>query len=255
MKKYCRLIGFSVKILTRSKTLICNICMNEGPMTRFAVYALAICCFIATLLLNHAEAMHDKMECTECHKRAKLDYLLCLKCHDKKVDTSGLTPPYSLNNDIDLSSGSFDPSNFTGHKIHQCLNCHDSHDNDNYRNLKANISGHQIRVNGIGDPLYQDNIYISGMSGFCSACHETNQAHSHPVNVRIFGSKQADYDNWARKPSRLSIAEIPTGNANDILDARVFCMTCHVAHGGPFKNLLRWASRDKEGCLECHVKN
>jgi len=219
-------------------------------MTRFAVYALAICCFIVTVLLNHAEAMHDKMECTECHKRAQLDYLLCLKCHDRGIDTSGLNPPYSLNNDINLSGGSF---NYTGHQTHQCLNCHDSHDNHNYRNLKENISGRQIIVNAIGDPLYQDNIYISGMSGFCIACHEANQRHSHPVDVRINGSIHSDYDNWARKKSRLSIAEIPSGNVNDIADARVFCMTCHVAHGGPFKNLLRWDN--KEGCLECHVKN
>jgi predicted CXXCH cytochrome family protein len=229
--------------------------MKEGSMTRFYVYALAVGWFIAAVMLNHAEAMHIKMDCTECHKRAKLDYQLCLKCHDRKRDTSGLNPPYSLNNDIDLSAGSFDPSNYTGHKTHQCLNCHDSHGNDNYRNLKENISGKQITVNGIGDSLYQDNIYISGMSSFCIACHQGTKDHSHPVNVRIYGSSDADYYNWAEKTSRLSIAEIPSGNVNDIADARVFCMTCHVAHGGPFIYLLRWEIMDKEGCLECHVKN
>jgi len=224
-------------------------------MTRFAVYALAICCFITVVLLNHAEAMHEKMDCTDCHKRAKLDYLLCLKCHDGARDTSGLKPPYSLNSDIDLSAGSFDSFNYTGHQMDQCLHCHDAHDNHNYRNLKENISGHMITVNGIGDPLYQDNIYISGMSSFCIACHVATQGHSHPVDVRIYGSYNADYYNWARKTSRLSIAEIPSGNINDIADSRVFCMTCHVAHSGPFPYLLRWEIKDKEGCLECHVKN
>ncbi|MBI5664986.1 MAG: hypothetical protein HZC49_07880 [Nitrospirae bacterium] len=219
-------------------------------MTKFAVHALAICCFVAAFLLNHADAMHDKMECNECHKRVKLDYLLCLKCHDGKIDTSGLNPPYSLNGDIDLSAGSF---NYAGHQTHQCLNCHDYHDNDNYRNLKEKISGRQVTVDGIGGPLYKDNIYISGMSAFCIACHDATQGHSHPVDVRINGSVHADYNNWARKISRLSIAEIPSGNGNDIINARVFCMTCHVAHGGPFKNLMRWDS--KEGCLECHIKD
>ena len=224
-------------------------------MTRYAAYGLAICCLIATVLLNHARAMHDMMECTACHKRAKLDYLLCLKCHDKKSDTSGFKTPYSMNSDVDLSGGSFASSDFTGHQAHQCLNCHDSHDNHNYRNLKENINSHKITVNGKGDPLYQENIYISGMSSFCVACHEATEGHGHPVDVAIYGSREADYDNWAKKTSRLSIAEIPSGDANDIAHARVFCLTCHFAHNGPFMNLLRWERNNKEGCLECHVKN
>jgi len=67
--------------------------------------------------------------------------------------------------------------------------------------------------------------------------------------------READYDNWVRKTSRLSIAEIPSGNVDDIAEARVFCLTCHVAHGGLHPYLLRWKKDAKEGCLECHVKN
>lgn len=227
--------------------------MREISKIRLAVYTVVICFFTVTVLLQQAGAMHERMECSDCHKRAKLDYQLCLQCHDRKMDTSDLNPPYSLNSDIMTSAGSFNYFNYKGHQVYQCLNCHDSHNNDNYRNLKKNISGRQIKVNGIGDPFYQENIYISGMSDFCVACHEASPDHSHPVGVLIINSDNADYDSWAGKTSRISLVEIASGDLNDIAGARVFCMTCHVAHGGPFKNMLRWEG--KEGCLECHVKN
>lgn len=208
---------------------------------------------MVVILLSQAEAMHDMMECSECHTRENLDYMLCLRCHDRSLDTSGLKVPYSINSDVDLAAGSFDYFNYTGHQTYQCLNCHDSHDNNNYRNIKEDINGQYITVNGIGDPLYQNNVYISGMSDFCIVCHQETTAHAHPVDVQILGSYKADYDIWMGTAIRLSIVEIPSGNVDNIADARVFCMTCHVAHGGPFKNLMRWEG--KEGCLECHAKN
>jgi predicted CXXCH cytochrome family protein len=227
--------------------------MKEGHVTRFTVYAIAVCLLITPVLLNNALAMHERLDCTDCHKRDKLDYMLCLKCHDRKMDRSGMNPPYSVHGKTELSGGSFDPMDYSGHLMNQCLNCHDSHHNDNFRNLKKNINDHKIAVKAIGDRTYQDNIYISGMSDFCISCHEETMGHSHPDEVYINGSPQADFDNWARLTSRLSVPEIPSGKADDIVHAKVFCLTCHLAHGGPYKHLMRW--KNEEGCFECHVKN
>ena len=211
---------------------------------------------------------------------------ICLTCHDARMDLSRLSPPFVLNGSSGLAGGSFTSTLFsdkTGHNIQSedrvlgstppggaplteltCLGCHDPHNNGNFRNLKKEINGYPTPVQALGDPNYQTNVYISGMNEFCSACHfrfnrgaNTGDARGrrrHPVGIAISRAEQADFGWWSRQENKVTRVEIPSGNPADIYDARVFCLSCHYAHAGPYKNALRWDyGSSPKGCLECHT--
>jgi predicted CXXCH cytochrome family protein len=258
------------------------------------------CSTLALALFSNAWGMHAGIQCAACHRLtegengtpsvitddpALSDSMLCLACHDAAFDVSGLNTPHVLNERQELAAGSFTPTTFSdgaGHNIQSvdasngltppggvalaqfgCLSCHDAHDNGNYRNLKKRINGHATIVEAAADPQYLDNIYISGMSDFCGACHERfNRTSSsrgargwrqHPVGITISGAQHADFDHWSGLPGRITPAEHPSGNANDLYEARLFCLSCHRAHASAYNNALRWDySRSTQGCLECH---
>jgi predicted CXXCH cytochrome family protein len=239
---------------------------------------------------------HDKLNCTVCHKTvdgkvipethigpAQSPNSLCLACHDAGLDRSGLLPPHVLNGSQDLAGGSFTStmqSDKTGHNILwidetlgttppggyavdplTCLSCHDPHNNGNFRNLKKQINGYFTPVQGVGDPQYRENFYLSGMNEFCCACHQqfhgTGQTGRgggwslHPVGIRIYGARHADFDHWDRLEDKLTASQNPTANPSD---AEVFCLTCHRAHATPWPDSMRWDySRNPQGCLECHT--
>ncbi len=213
-------------------------------------------------------------------------HLLCLSCHDASMDVSGLNPPHVLNGSKDLAGGSFTPTLFSdnaGHNIQtvdmalgltppggapltqfNCLSCHDAHDNGNYRNLKKKINDYVTLVEANGDPDYRANVYISGINDFCGACHEkfNNMSNSsgaggwvqHPVGINISGANHADFDYWSRLTRKVTQAEYPSGNSDDIYGAQLFCLSCHRAHASPYKEALRWDHAKKpQGCLECHT--
>jgi predicted CXXCH cytochrome family protein len=212
--------------------------------------------------------------------------LLCLACHDANLDVSGLNPPHVVNGRKDLAGGSFTPtlvSDGAGHNIQNrdrtlgltppgggslevfdCLSCHDAHDNGNFRNLKKEINGYTTLVKADGDPDFQQNVYISGINDFCGACHEdfnsvgNNRGAGgwtrHPVGIAISSADHADLDHWSRLLNKVTQAEYPSGNPDDIYGARVFCLSCHRAHASPYDNSMRWNHRQKPyGCLECHT--
>lgn len=209
----------------------------------------------------------------------------CLACHDGSLDVSGLHPPHVINGQKELAGGSFTPTIFSdsvGHNILSidqdlgltppggaslndfgCLSCHDAHANGNFRNLKKKINGYTTSVEADGDPDFQKNVYIAGMNNFCGACHEgfygfqnTSGGRGwrrHPVGIAISGAEHTDFDQWSRLTNKVTQAEYPSGDSDDIFGARVFCLSCHRAHASPHKNAMRWdhASRP-QGCLECH---
>ncbi len=210
---------------------------------------------------------------------------VCLSCHDANMDVSGLNPPHVFNAREELAGGSFTPtlrSDKVGHNIQSidmtleltppggptlkefgCLSCHDAHDNSNYRNLKTEISGNQTIVTADGDPDYRENVYISGMNDFCGACHEDFNSERnrrgargwmrHPVGITISGADHADLEHWSRLANKVTQAEYPSGNPDNIYGAQVFCLSCHRAHASPYKNAMRWDHAKKPyGCLECH---
>lgn len=244
----------------------------------------------------NAEAMHQGIGCATCHNLFRNGtgtvYLstgelgeVCLSCHDATQDVSGLNPPYVVNGTVEAAGGSFTPTLFSdnaGHNVlspdtihgnippggyamdqKSCLNCHDPHDNGNFRNLKTEINGIPTPVQAVGDPAYQTNIYISGMNEFCAACHEHFHGDAntrgksswvrHPTGITIYGAPHADFAGWSSRRPQRTLVEDPTGNPNDLYSARVFCLSCHFAHAGPFDNAVRWDNgRSNKGCLECH---
>lgn len=211
---------------------------------------------------------------------------LCLACHDAALDVSGLNPPHVVNGSQDLAGGSFTPilfSDSAGHNIQtidaalgltppggvslsefNCLSCHNPHTNGNYRNLKKEINGPATLVKADGDPNFQKNAYISGMNDFCGACHAGfNSVHNiggvsgwdcHPVGITIYGSQPVDFEHWSGLKNKITQAELPLGNPNDLYSAQVFCLTCHRAHASPYKDSMRWDySKNPQGCLECQM--
>jgi hypothetical protein len=210
--------------------------------------------------------------------------MLCLTCHDALQDVSRVTP-HVLNGHEELAGGSFTAaldSDNVGHNIQSidltldltppggvpmsefsCLSCHDPHDNGNFRNLKREINGYPTLVRAIGDPTYKRNVYVSGMSQFCAACHEqfygTNNTGGgvawtrHPVEIPIAGAVHADFQAWSTRETKVTRVENPSGDPNDLHGAQVFCLSCHRAHASSFKDALLWDyDKTSEGCQECH---
>ncbi len=210
---------------------------------------------------------------------------ICLRCHDALQDVSGKGPPHVLNGTKPLAGGSFTAtldSDGSGHNIMNidadleltppgglarsefgCVSCHDPHPNGNYRNLKTEINGQDTWINAKSGDGFDKNIYISGINNFCGACHRQFAApltgsavgswRRHPVGITIYGARHADFNHWANAGNRITIAEFPTGNPDGRTAARVFCLSCHVAHASPFRDALRWDySQSSRGCLECH---
>ena len=257
-------------------------------------------CMLSLGVFSSAWSLHAGLQCAACHQLTESEggtpsvvtndpmlseSTFCLTCHDAALNVSGLNPPQVFNGIQDLAAGSFTPtmvSDEVGHNILSvdqendftppggvslndfgCLSCHDGHDNGNYRNLKKQINGRATIVDAIGDPLYQNNVYISGMNDFCGACHERFNLTSssrgargwrqHPVGITIAGARHADFRHWSGLSDRITLAEHPSGNADDLHGAQLFCLSCHRAHASSYKNAMRWDySENTRGCLECH---
>jgi len=257
-------------------------------------------CMLTLVMFSSAWSMHANLQCDACHRLTESedgtltvvandptlsDSMFCLACHDAALNVSGLNPPQVFNGIQDLAAGSFtliNSSDENGHNILSidenngltppggapmgefgCLSCHDGHDNGNYRNLKKKVNGRSTIVEAVGDPLYQNNIYISGMNDFCGACHEqfnrtfssrgTRGWRQHPVGITIAGAPHADFRHWSGLSDRITLAEHPSGNSEDLHGAQLFCLSCHRAHASSYKNALRWDySQNTQGCLECH---
>jgi len=258
-------------------------------------------CIMLTLsMFSSAWSMHADLECAACHRLtagedgtptvvandpALSDSTFCLACHGAASNVSGLNAPQVFNGMQDLAAGSFtliNSSDEAGHNILSidqnngltppggspmsefgCLSCHDGHDNGNYRNLKKKINGRSTIVEAIGDPLYQNNLYITGINDFCGACHEqfnrtassrgTRGWRQHPVGITIAGARHADFRHWSGLSDRITLAEHPSGNSEDLYGAQLFCLSCHRAHASSYKNAMRWDySQNTRGCLECH---
>ena len=252
-----------------------------------------------SMLAADARGVHEKVQCGDC-----LDQLagqipqgltaypemsvstLCLACHDAFRDTSATSPPYVVNGPTDLAGGSFTATVRTdgnGHNVQMedarlgltppggsprtemgCLSCHDPHNNGNFRNLKTEINGIPTPVRAIADQDYRHNVYISGMSRFCGACHakfygeyNTRGADGwvrHPVGIAVATARNADFQSWSRTANKVTQAEFPSGDPSNPVGARLFCLTCHRAHASPHSDAMRWDyAGGTAGCLECHT--
>ncbi len=142
-----------------------------------------------------------------------------------------------------------------------------------------------------------DGVGVEGMSGFCAQCHilwhenrapdygEDNIAgedwRRHPVNhviksTDVSGAGVGTID-WSHYDSIPDGYKLPVANAATDLtqefyyadsdnEDKVFCLSCHFAHGGPYRDNLRWdylssvgagsqtpnAIASNRGCQICH---
>jgi predicted CXXCH cytochrome family protein len=130
-----------------------------------------------------------------------------------------------------------------------CGTCHDTHGSPNYRLLKTKLNGKSgISVLANLDSRGHTTSYISGMSGFCTACHKayincgTAAGYTrHPVDVALTAQQQANYD--AQHGGKY----LPLESGN-----RVTCTTCHFAHGSPNPDMKRLPGNQM--CQICHAQ-
>ncbi len=156
-----------------------------------------------------------------------------------------------------------------------CGSCHDPHGNGTYRNLRASPGGgsaaaptvaQTVTANGSNaTAVYvRGNVrYVSGMSEWCIDCHDAiTAAHGdpavtvHPWDVPLFGATKASYAVWAAVAVNRVPVQNPLGATKPPPDPgdRVFCLSCHKAHGSPARAALIRADQatTTSTCLECH---
>jgi predicted CXXCH cytochrome family protein len=156
-----------------------------------------------------------------------------------------------------------------------CVSCHDPHGNGAYRNLRASPGGHAaaapvvwqgVVANGsnAASVYVRGNVrYVSGMSEWCIDCHDTiatdHGAPSlavHPWDVAIFGAAKASYTVWSGTIANRVPVQNPLAATHPPPDQgdRVFCLSCHKAHGSPAAATLIRADQatTSSTCLECH---
>ncbi len=155
----------------------------------------------------------------------------------------------------------------------------------------------------INDPTLPENnnvydgIGLEGMSGFCSQCHSLwhekrapdygdNNINGedwlrHPVDAVISnsdisgsGTDTIDWSHYSSTPDGYKLPAANTGSdlsqefyyADSDNEDKVFCLSCHFAHGGPYYDALRWdyvasigsgtqqgkGVPSNKGCQQCH---
>ncbi|RJQ46479.1 MAG: hypothetical protein C4538_06670 [Nitrospiraceae bacterium] len=163
----------------------------------------------------------DPVRCTRCHKIARegehrfkeisqITLPLCIECHGEKStlppDIKGNPPKIILENRDLIQHAPFAEG--------KCTTCHDAHESDYYRHLKA---------------PYPDAPYVSYASGTYGLCINT-QCHQ-------------NFENSLTSPRTLTETKYRNGNLNlhfkhvNKKKGRT-CRTCHEHHGSKSKKLV-----------------
>lgn len=220
--------------------------------------------------------------------RAETATALCLACHSGG-GTAG--PNVRVPSDWDPPAGGFPPDlSDPDHLAHAlgaepvfppngdtavvmtCITCHDPHGNEAYRNLRPNPSGDLSRTpvtplaaqtvlpdgsNAAAVYVRANVRYQSGMSQWCLNCHNLTEVDlhvsSHPWDVAIFGAAKANWTMWAAPITNRVPVQNAAGAAPPDPGDRVFCLSCHKAHGSPNPSMMIYAEGDVTStCAQCH---
>lgn len=162
-----------------------------------------------------------------------------------------------------------------------------------YRPSGSQNSYNVSSVAPTGMTLSDNSTYVS-MSAFCAQCHgawhegftgstnkSTNDWARHPVDNRITdgsttsgaGVTITDFAHYSNNTINPIGSKVPAANGAgaavyyaDNVGDKVFCLSCHFAHGSPYYDILRWnyiAAVDlgsqqgngvasNRGCQQCH---
>ena len=191
-----------------------------------------------------------------------------------------------------------------------CVSCHSAHGNGNYRNLVVDPAGSgasllvEQGVNvftgvrpdnpptsaGSIAAYSRDNIgYVSGITAWCSSCHDQLASNSlasapahfnaHPSDVALDAypyEGHTDPTHWVggtsegfaaipqsqetpRLPFLASVATDFRTSRTATADSKVSCVSCHKAHGSSYRKGMVWPYLDENdnalsGCQQCHNK-
>ncbi len=164
-----------------------------------------------------------------------------------------------------------------------CSHCHETHGNAAYRNLTANpgnstgitvtyMTGNtyeglsavqQLQKGPIAEHYKVENIRYrqttNGLSVWCRGCHDYTTSFAHPFDQSIPMSDpnfRWNAEHASRVPV-VSAAQTVPGP-----DSRVFCLTCHKAHGSANSKGELWddmmttpledGSSMNDTCVQCH---
>lgn len=153
-----------------------------------------------------------------------------------------------------------------------CGTCHDPHGSSNYRILRTSVNGHAVSVTSHEDGNwdYTAEHWGSGISNFCSACHE-NYLGGGPLNtggvVHFRHEIDMNYsvgDNDNPEITGFQGYTLPLANSGQ--GDQVVCTTCHLPHGTSAAQDINSASANITGdssllridnrgvCEVCHQK-
>jgi len=212
---------------------------------------------------------------------------LCLSCHDGMNPAApDVIAPVTYAGDT--AAGAFPnsggvPTNLAHHlenpsaevppggsipMVLTCTTCHDPHGNGNYRNLRPDptrtglpdvtVIAHQQTVADGSNPAVvyvpSNIIYKSGISTWCSRCHENLPPSAHRGDKAMFGSALASYPAWTSTTLPRVPVDSPTDNVIPSVDDEVTCLSCHKAHGSASPGAVIYADGVSMSatCSECH---
>jgi predicted CXXCH cytochrome family protein len=223
--------------------------------------------------------------------RRETAQLLCVSCHDGSnaaapdvvgpvsyvadpaggffANSGGVSSPMS--HDVGMGVPVIPPGGTIPVDL-DCVTCHDPHGNANYRNLRPDPTSTglppvAVTVNEtvLANGSNPSSVYVqsnlvdkSGMSAWCNQCHASDPGagslSGHPTDRTIWGAVFADYAYWSGPIANRVRVENPADNAVPSTDDRVFCLSCHKAHGSAnnFMTIYADGMTLDSTCQECH---
>jgi predicted CXXCH cytochrome family protein len=192
-------------------------------------------------------------DCSACHsgaattadgKPGRPDASVCVSCHwdlVRRIEAVALASSRSGQ----VGSGHVTLAPVSGERVPpggsvtlaslDCLSCHTPHPNENPHQLRVGDRSGDAEEAGEVDPISRSCLRCHG--AFLQTRRQGSDYTLHPIGVPVPSLRTHDGG-----------PELP------LTDGKLTCTTCHLVHGSPNPDLLRW-SRDEfaTACTSCHA--